>query len=232
MDVVPESAQTQGLLQQALGRLSPGASVRRFIQAAQEGPALIKEDEAILPAHLPWKDLAANRPGQRIEHMDDDTYRAGVAGEQRTAGVLAILERRGYQVLHSLPLSPRKDLDHLVIGPTGLWVLNTKSTSYAVTAKPDGSVHSDGYRQNWLESLERDAGLVGQYLSTAARMELICQPLVSVWSTQSVNSTNGRLAAGGEVPDVIEGSATAFPSEWVDVVYNVARRSDTWTAHH
>ncbi|WP_083341337.1 hypothetical protein [Pseudarthrobacter chlorophenolicus] len=78
--------------------------------AAQEGPALIKEDEAILPAHLPWKDLAANRPGQRIEHMDDDTYRAGVAGEQRTAGVLAILERRGYQVLHSLPLSPRKDL--------------------------------------------------------------------------------------------------------------------------
>nr|WP_246295988.1 nuclease-related domain-containing protein [Arthrobacter wenxiniae] len=57
------------------------------------------------------------------------------------------MERSGFRVLHSVPLSPRKDIDHLVIGPTGVWAVNTKATTYEVTAKVDGAVYSVGYRQ-------------------------------------------------------------------------------------
>ncbi|NVM96075.1 NERD domain-containing protein [Arthrobacter wenxiniae] len=103
--------------------------------------------EPATPTVLPWTDLTANRPGQLIENQDDASYRAGVAGEQRTAGVVAGLERSGFRVLHSVPLSPRKDIDHLVIGPTGVWAVNTKATTYEVTAKVDGAVYSVGYRQ-------------------------------------------------------------------------------------
>lgn len=35
-------------------------------------------------------------------------------------------------------------------GPLGI---NTKAITYDVTTKPDGAVHSDGYRQKWIESL-------------------------------------------------------------------------------
>lgn len=64
-----------------------------------------------------------------------------------------------------------------------MWTINTKATTYDVTAKADSAVHSDGYRQKWIESISRDAGLAGEYLARAARTELEVQPLVGVWSS-------------------------------------------------
>lgn len=230
LDAVPEQGSSEGLLQRALAGLSPAAGARHFVQGAhlRDVPAPTKPEP---PYVLPWTDLATNRPGQLIENLDDASYRAGVMGEQRTAGVLAGLEREGYRAVHSVPLSPRKDIDHLVIGPTGIHAVNTKSISYEVTAKAD-AVYADGYRQKWIESLTRDAGLAGQYLERAARMELEVHPLVAVWSSIGVTSSSPRLVAGEEICAVITGSQPVFPAAWVEVMYNVARRSDTWTANH
>jgi hypothetical protein len=54
-------------------------------------------------------------------------WRRGAAGERRTARVLAALERQGWAVLHDLavPGSPA-NLDHLVIGPGGVFVIDSK----------------------------------------------------------------------------------------------------------
>jgi hypothetical protein len=231
LDAVPESVSTVRMLELALAGLSPFASARHFIQAAQTGQTPALPTAPVVNA-LPWTDLAGNRPGQLIENQEDASYRAGLAGEQRTAGVLAGLERNGYRVLHSVPLSPRKDIDHLVIGPTGIWAINTKATTYDVTAKADGAVYSDGYRQKWVESILRDAAVAGEHLSAAARMDLQCRPLVAVWSTMNLSSNYEGLVAGEALTAAITGADPRFPAEWVDVVYNVARRSDTWTAHH
>jgi hypothetical protein len=217
LEPVPESAETAPLLAAALAGLS-GVPIE-----APPAPAPVTE------AAMPWRDLAGNRPGQGIESLEDPSYRAGVAGEQRTAGVLAGLAHRGYRTLHALPLSTRKDLDHLVIGPTGIFAINTKSTTYEVTAKPGGTVYSDGYRQTWIESIERDAGVVAEHLSAAARMTLRCAPLISVWSTVGVRTAGETVWSGEDLQDALIGRPEAYPPEWVDVVFNVARRSDTWT---
>jgi hypothetical protein len=153
-------------------------------------------------------------------------------GNSATAGVLAGLERTGYRMLHSVPLSPRKDIDHLVIGPTGIWAINTKATTYDVTARADDAVYSDGYRQKLVESIIRDAAVAGEPLSVAARMALDCRPLVAVWTSMSVSSSSAALIAGEDLVGALTDPGAGFPPEWVDVVYNVARRSDTWTAHH
>lgn len=233
MDAVPEPGESGDLLQRALAGLSPRGAARRLIQAAQTGETVPRPAPAPPAVNaLPWTDLAAHRPGQLIETQEDASYRAGVAGEQRTAGVLAGLERSGYRVLHSVPLSPRKDIDHLVVGPTGIWAINTKATTYDVTAKADGAVYSDGYRQKWVESIVRDAAVAGEHLAVAARMDLRCRPLVAVWSTMNVTSHCDGLAAGEAITGAITAPGAGFPPEWVEVVYNVARRSDTWTAHH
>jgi hypothetical protein len=54
-------------------------------------------------------------------------WRHGAQGERRTARLLAPLERRGYQVFHDLavPGSPA-NVDHLVVGPTGVFVIDSK----------------------------------------------------------------------------------------------------------
>jgi Nuclease-related domain len=54
-------------------------------------------------------------------------WRRGAVGERRTARVLAALERQGWAVLHDLAV-PRSqaNIDHLVIGPGGVFVIASK----------------------------------------------------------------------------------------------------------
>jgi hypothetical protein len=54
-------------------------------------------------------------------------WRRGAAGERRTARLLGQLERHGWAVLHDLALPrSRANLDHLVIGPGGVFVIDSK----------------------------------------------------------------------------------------------------------
>jgi hypothetical protein len=54
-------------------------------------------------------------------------WRRGAAGERRTALLLAGLERQGWAVLHDLAVpGSRANLDHLVIGPGGVFVIDSK----------------------------------------------------------------------------------------------------------
>jgi len=58
---------------------------------------------------------------------DAVAWRQGAAGERRTARLLAPLERHGWAILHDLAVpGSRANLDHLVIGPGGVFVLDSK----------------------------------------------------------------------------------------------------------
>jgi Nuclease-related domain len=54
-------------------------------------------------------------------------WRRGAAGERRTARLLGPLERHGWAVLHDLAVpGSRANIDHLVIGPGGVFVIDSK----------------------------------------------------------------------------------------------------------
>jgi hypothetical protein len=58
---------------------------------------------------------------------DAVAWRRGAAGERRTARLLGQLERHGWTVLHDLALpGSRANLDHLVIGPGGVFAIDSK----------------------------------------------------------------------------------------------------------
>jgi Nuclease-related domain len=85
--------------------------------------------------------LAALAAGWRLRFQpspDAVVWRRGAAGERRTARVLAALERQGWAVLHDLAV-PRSqaNLDHLVIGPGGVFVIDSKQ--YRGRLQFDGS---------------------------------------------------------------------------------------------
>ena len=58
---------------------------------------------------------------------DAVAWRRGAAGERRTARLLSPLERHGWAILHDLAI-PRSqaNIDHLVIGPGGVFVIDSK----------------------------------------------------------------------------------------------------------
>ena len=57
-----------------------------------------------------------------------DRWARGAAGELATAAILSRLPRHRWVVLHDLSLpGTRANVDHLVIGPSGVWVVDTKA---------------------------------------------------------------------------------------------------------
>lgn len=68
-----------------------------------------------------------------------ESWRRGAAGERDTARLLDQLSRRRWRVWHDLLIpGSQANIDHLAIGPTGVWVIDSKVTGAPVRARPWG----------------------------------------------------------------------------------------------
>ena len=77
---------------------------------------------------------------------DAIAWRRGAAGERRTARLLAALERQGWAVLHDLALpGSRANIDHLVIGPGGVFVIDSKQYRGRLQLDPTGRLWHGRY---------------------------------------------------------------------------------------
>jgi hypothetical protein len=77
---------------------------------------------------------------------DAAAWRSGAAGERRTARLLDPLERHGWAVLHDLAVpGSRANIDHLVIGPGGVFVMDSKQYSGRLRLDPSGRMWHGRY---------------------------------------------------------------------------------------
>jgi hypothetical protein len=97
------------------------------------------------------------------------TWQRGAAGERRTARLLERLTRDGFVVFHDLavPDSPA-NVDHLVIGPTGVFVIDSKQWTGTVRQGADGLVWHNHYRLDRTLETVRWAETLGRLLGTRA----------------------------------------------------------------
>jgi Nuclease-related domain len=96
------------------------------------------------------------------------TWQRGAAGERHTARLLDRLTRDGYVVFHDLavPGSPA-NVDHLVIGPTGLFVIDSKQWTGSVHQGADGLAWHNHYRlDRAVETVRWEAETLGRLLGT------------------------------------------------------------------
>jgi len=116
--------------------------------------------------------------GWRLRFRPSEQARAwqrGAHGERRTARLLDRLMRDGYVVLHDLavPGSPA-NLDHLVIGPSGVFVIDSKQWTGSIHQGIDGLVWRNYYRlDRTLDIVRWEAETVGRVLGTRAAA-LVC----------------------------------------------------------
>jgi hypothetical protein len=93
--------------------------------------------------------LAATAAGWRLRFRpspDAVAWRRGAAGERRTARLLDPLERQGWAVLHDLAVpGSRANLDHLVIGPGGVFVIDSKQYRGRLQLDPSGQLWRGRY---------------------------------------------------------------------------------------
>jgi hypothetical protein len=73
-------------------------------------------------------------------------WRRGAAGERRTARLLVPLERHGWAVLHDLAVpGSQANLDHLIIGPGGVFVIDSKQYRGRLQLDPCGRLWHGRY---------------------------------------------------------------------------------------
>ncbi len=115
-----------------------------------DGDAHEPTDRAVTPPAEPeWNDLAENRAGAAVReqahaakaearvktfvarlfgvHGDERAWRLGADGEEAVAKRLRKLDDR-WRTLHSVPVGAgESDIDHVVIGPGGVYTVNAKN---------------------------------------------------------------------------------------------------------
>lgn len=88
-------------------------------------------------------------------------WQTGAAGEVRTGLLLDPLIAEGYRILHDRKIpGSRANIDHIVVGPPGIFVVETKS--YKGSLQIRGSeVFVAGRRKNgWIDEVNREAASV------------------------------------------------------------------------
>jgi hypothetical protein len=103
------------------------------------------------------------------------TWQRGAAGERHTARLLDRLVRDGFVVFHDLavPGSPA-NVDHLVIGPTGVFVIDSKQWTGSVQQGADGLAWHNHYPlDRTLETVRWEAETIGRLLGTRVH-PLLC----------------------------------------------------------
>jgi hypothetical protein len=110
------------------------------------------------------------RPSEQVA-----AWRRGAQGERRTARLLDPLVRDGYVVFHDLavPGSPA-NVDHLVIGPSGVFVIDSKQWSGSVHQGADGLAWHNHYPlDRTLETVRWEAQIIRRLLG-ARTAAVVC----------------------------------------------------------
>lgn len=84
---------------------------------------------------VPWHNIASNSPAALLKqsNLSGKAQERGIEGELKTADELKKLQQmfgeKYCKILHAIPLTDSMDLDHIVICPTGIFVINSKNYS-------------------------------------------------------------------------------------------------------
>jgi hypothetical protein len=151
---------------------------------------------------------AAALVGWRLRFRPSPQARAwqrGASGERRTARLLDRLGRDGYVVLHDLAMpGSLANIDHLVVGPSGVFVIDSKQWTGQIHQSADGLVWHNHYR------LDRTlATICWQALTLGRLLGIPVAPLVCV---HDAHVQGGGLRAQGVaiVPATVLRSALGF----------------------
>jgi hypothetical protein len=117
---------------------------------------------------------------------DARSWYQGALGEIEVARVLAELGPE-WTVLHSVPVgSGESDIDHVVIGPTGIFTINTKHHAGGKIWVGGATFMVGAYRTDHVRNSTFEATRASRRLSTAAGAEVEVAPVIVVVGAASL----------------------------------------------
>jgi hypothetical protein len=173
--------------------------------------------------------LAAAAAGWELRFRpspDAVAWRRGAAGERRTARLLEPLDRHGWAVLHDLAApGSRANIDHLVIGPGGVFVVDSKQYRGRLRLDPSGQLWHGRYPfAPTLGAVDFEADRAAQVLTDP---DVVVVPIVAVHGAQvpwgKVVTQGVPVVAARQLPRMLRALPAVLGPERVDALAAQAR---------
>jgi len=229
-----------------LGSSEPPAPLARSVAAVE-----------VFEAH--WTDLAHHRPGQLVRaeaaakwevdkadsklfaygarlfniKTDERAWRVGASGEEIVGNRLEELESRGWRILHSIPVGKNgSDIDHMAIGPGGLFTFNTKRHPNAKVWVGKHQIRVNGAPVDYLRNSRFEATRASKLLTACAGFRIEAVPCIVLSGAATVTIKQQPddviVLTARDVPRWFKKRRLVLTPEQVGAIHAVARRSDTW----
>lgn len=198
-------------------------------------------------------DLALNRPGSTVRaksveikrahpvlvfilrvlnvHSDERAWRRGAEGEEEVAYQLRKLGD-DWRVIHSVPVGTgNTDIDHVVIGPPGVFSLNTKNhlgMRVTVNAK---AVYVNGTFHPYIAKSRAEGKRAATLLTAATGRDVAVRPVIVIMASELriKGSPDGVSVVGRKrITKWLTAQPATLSREDADAIYEVARRRTTW----
>lgn len=119
-----------------------------------------------------WDDMMNREPGDSLTEamngtgMDKYAYQKGIDGERLTAKTLEPLidSDSNEFILHSVPLTDRMDIDHILVNRSGIFIINSKNYNKLTVNRDEIEYENKGImkpvKETWIQTAARNAGTV------------------------------------------------------------------------
>ncbi|MEV8317772.1 nuclease-related domain-containing protein [Streptomyces sp. NPDC059900] len=156
----------------------------------------------------------------------------GLAGERRVGGELQRLSRSGWRVLHSVPLPRDVDIDHLLIGPGGVFSINTKRHfGKSVWVGDEMAKVGYGPPQPYARKSKAEAARVQAVLERYAGIPVQVQPVIVFVGvtklTKAATQFTVRVYREREV-SALGPLSGVLDADQIEALYAVARHRRAW----
>ncbi|MCU1392583.1 MAG: hypothetical protein JWM34_1011 [Ilumatobacteraceae bacterium] len=200
-----------------------------------------------------WRDLSTNQPGELVKakavelrteapvrtllarvlgvHTDERAYRIGSRGEERVGRKLDGLPE-GWHAVHSVPVgSGDSDIDHIVIGPAGIFTLNTKNHPRGNVWVAEKALLVNGQRTHYLRNSRHEAARASKLLTAGCGFDVAVQAVIVIVGaeiTVKARCPDVRVLYREQLSRWLKSQPQVLAADRVDAIFEIARRDVTW----
>lgn len=205
----------------------------------------------------PWLDLSRNVPGAEARaraveakeaapvrtllarvlqvHTDERAWRLGANGEEKVAAQFDKVVKKDprWQFIHAIPIGTRgSDIDHLAIGPGGVFTANAKNHPGGKVWVGGDTVIVNGQRQPYVRNSRHEALRASKLLSQACGFQVNVEGLIVLvnaieWKVKTPPG-DVHVVARREVASWLLRHGDVLDERAQAAIFEAARRSTTW----
>jgi hypothetical protein len=161
-------------------------------------------------------------------------WEAGAKGERVVDKRLGKLRRDGWVVLSSIVKRSGADIDHLLIGPPGVFTVNTKNHAGAAVWVGEDAVKVNGTQHPYLRNSRHEAASAERVLTGAVGVEIAVTPVLAFVGAASIDSRQGKgdvlVVPGEDIDSILRERLAVYSIQERERILAAARRAEIWLA--